>query len=564
MRFREYSGLARVRMSDLLRRLAVPGPLELILVPWAVLWGIGSRPLYEPDEGRYALGALGMLASGDWVLPTLHGVPYIDKPPLLYWLEAIGALLVGESERGLRLLPALACLASAWLTYRLGKELFGRRAGVLAAGVLATSFLYLGVARVLVPDGALTTGVVAAYLGFVLIHHGKPGAVWLWGGLIFGCLAKGPVAIAEFGPAAALYWFLASPRPPLRHFRPIPGIAALALAVVPWSLAVESRVPGYLAYFMGDQNLRALYTPGIHHAAPWYMAALFVVAGFLPWSPLLVWVRTGREASRAWLPLLWAGFTILLFTLSVSKLPAYYLPAMPALALLVGWSLERGSEARVAGLTLLGLGPTAVCVGAALLRLPPVREIASPLLVAGVLVWCVGVSLAGALLRSGRAIAAVRALLALTAIALTAAHGGIEGLNETRSPRGFLVRNRSVLDRCETLLLGRFPTGMAELYLSRPVILIGTNRDYSIGRELLPESLTLPDPEEVERLLRSGPHACVLARSRSARALRSVLGELREIAHSEEYALLATAGPNEVDGLEEARADAAPDRSRSP
>src|SRR5947209_17842055 len=82
-----------------------------------------SYPLIEPDEGRYAEIGREMLTSGDWVVPTLNGRPYLDKPPLFYWLLAGSFELFGVSARAARLVPALAALLTVLATFA-----FGRRA----------------------------------------------------------------------------------------------------------------------------------------------------------------------------------------------------------------------------------------------------------------------------------------------------------------------------------------------------------------------------------------------------------------------------------------------------
>ncbi len=53
-----------------------------------LLWGMGSYPLLDHNEGMYAAIAKDMLKSGDFIIPHLNGVPYIEKPPMLYWLTA--------------------------------------------------------------------------------------------------------------------------------------------------------------------------------------------------------------------------------------------------------------------------------------------------------------------------------------------------------------------------------------------------------------------------------------------------------------------------------------------
>ena len=70
-------------------------------VVWFAL--LAGRPLYDPDEGRYAEIPREMLSGGDWVIPHLNGLAYIEKPPLQYWATAISYRLLGTSEFAARL-----------------------------------------------------------------------------------------------------------------------------------------------------------------------------------------------------------------------------------------------------------------------------------------------------------------------------------------------------------------------------------------------------------------------------------------------------------------------------
>ena len=93
-------------------RWLLPG---LFAVAWLV--SLGQRGLYNPDEGRYAEIPREMLASGDWVIPHLNGLVYIEKPPLQYWATAISEAVFGQNDWAARLyigLCALATLRTAW------------------------------------------------------------------------------------------------------------------------------------------------------------------------------------------------------------------------------------------------------------------------------------------------------------------------------------------------------------------------------------------------------------------------------------------------------------------
>src|SRR5271169_1253865 len=86
------------------RRLSL---LVLLVLPAALLYPTRGFHLLEPDEGRYAQIPREMLDSGNWVVPTLQGEPYLDKPPLLYWLVALSYRAFGVSPDAARLVPAV-------------------------------------------------------------------------------------------------------------------------------------------------------------------------------------------------------------------------------------------------------------------------------------------------------------------------------------------------------------------------------------------------------------------------------------------------------------------------
>ena len=82
--------------------------LLLILFGFLFLYGLGSAPLIDPDEGRYAEIPREMLLRSDFVTPTLNYVKYFEKPPLLYWVNAASMSIFGQNEFAARLPSALS------------------------------------------------------------------------------------------------------------------------------------------------------------------------------------------------------------------------------------------------------------------------------------------------------------------------------------------------------------------------------------------------------------------------------------------------------------------------
>src|SRR2546428_12900735 len=117
------------RLAELLVLLALSIPF---------LFAKLGMPFLDPDEGLYATIAQEMLNGGDWVIPHINGLPYLEKPPLFFWLTGLTFWLVGPSEWATRVWSALPALGTVILTWRIGRRLHGACAGLLAGIVVAT------------------------------------------------------------------------------------------------------------------------------------------------------------------------------------------------------------------------------------------------------------------------------------------------------------------------------------------------------------------------------------------------------------------------------------------
>src|SRR5881409_3953979 len=105
--------------------------------------GIGMRSLWNPNEPVYAEGTREMIEQKDFYLPRVNGLIYSDKPVFYFWAMLIGCLLTGGlSEAGLRLPSVISGVLSVLLIYRMGRQIFGIRAGFLASACLTTTVMF--------------------------------------------------------------------------------------------------------------------------------------------------------------------------------------------------------------------------------------------------------------------------------------------------------------------------------------------------------------------------------------------------------------------------------------
>src|ERR1700690_1441038 len=142
----------------------------------AVLWfaTLSLRPLFNPDEGRYAEIAREMLTGGDWVIPHLNGLAYIEKPPLQYWATALSLRIFGQSEFAARFYTACCAFATLLTVWVLARRLWNSSAAWRAAVMLSSMLLFLVMGQLLTLDMGLTLYLTVALAGFLLAQTGRP------------------------------------------------------------------------------------------------------------------------------------------------------------------------------------------------------------------------------------------------------------------------------------------------------------------------------------------------------------------------------------------------------
>ncbi len=310
--------------------------------------------LFEPDEGRYAQIPREMLTTGDWIVPQLQGQPYLDKPPLFYWLVMACYQLFGYHDWAARLVPALAVQGTILITYLFGRRLLGERPAFWGALALALMPGFVGMGRLVLLDGTLAFWVTLATLSAAYAVNGQSlrRGYWLLSAVAcgLGVMTKGPIAMVLLLPPLWAFQRLSGNKSSI-GWRGWLVFAGVLLAVTaPWYVAVCLRQPDFARHFFLVHNVERFAQPFDHDRPFWfYVPVLF--ASMLPLPllgiPCCRFLFSAKTADRrcpvlGYL-LLSAAWCVLFFSLAGSKLPTYILPALPPLALAGGAYLAQSS-----------------------------------------------------------------------------------------------------------------------------------------------------------------------------------------------------------------------------
>ncbi|HQX92926.1 MAG TPA: glycosyltransferase family 39 protein, partial [Thermomonas sp.] len=218
-----------------------------IVLLWlaATAW---MRPLMHPDEGRYATVAWEMLRSGDWLTPTLNGMPFFHKPPLFYWITAAALWLLGPIEIAARTASLLGASLGA-----LGLYLFTRRwCGLLLARrsllVLLVLPMYFAAAQfanldMLVAGCIMATILALAHVALCFEQGlGYRRMLWLAYALAgLGLLAKGLIGFVIPAMVIGLWLLLRWRWRTLWALVSVPGFMLLLAITAPWFIAMQQR-----------------------------------------------------------------------------------------------------------------------------------------------------------------------------------------------------------------------------------------------------------------------------------------------------------------------------------
>lgn len=344
-------------------------------------WRLGHLPLIDPDEPFYAQTTREMVQGNEWLTPMIFGERQFEKPIFFYWQSMISMKLFGDNPFACRAPSALAATLLVFLTWWFGRRMFSPRAGFCAAVVLATGVEYAFMSRLMLTDICLALCISASVFFFWLATEEEDKRDrWMILHFVASALAmltKGPVGLLVPTLGSICYLWFTGKRSPWRGKGLWLGLLAWLLIAGPWYATMFAKYGmEYWHRFFVHENWERLTSAEHRHSNHWWYYLMILVAGNLPWIPLLIAavVRTvkGIKTDQRFLFLVcWFVPSLIFFTICNSKLPTYTFFLFVTLALVMGHTLDqwisggfRGKGERLF-VAILAVLQTVLVIGAA-------------------------------------------------------------------------------------------------------------------------------------------------------------------------------------------------------
>jgi 4-amino-4-deoxy-L-arabinose transferase-like glycosyltransferase len=340
--------------------------VALAALLFVYLFSCGVPRLFDQIDGQYAGAAREMMVRGDWLIPTQNGVPRLQKPPLVYWCEALSMSIVGVNEFGARLPVALATVGWFLATGLVARRVIGTwSAGVAGSLTLAMFMGTFFFTHLVMPEPFLGCFVSLSFWALLkaiqaaeIPDRERQVDWWLMAAWTFIALSTFTKGIhGMLIPVVALSctaWLRPSIRGIWRRFllRPHGWILFLTI-LAPWYLLTEWRYPGFLKdHFFNEQIGSALSQrspPDSDRVPLWifwpeHLVLLFPISLLFPAVVRASLQR--RKDRRPWLNedgiLLLSWFLVVALGISFANIQDYYLMiAWAPIAIWVAWAVSK-------------------------------------------------------------------------------------------------------------------------------------------------------------------------------------------------------------------------------
>jgi 4-amino-4-deoxy-L-arabinose transferase-like glycosyltransferase len=463
--------------------------LLLLLSYGLFFYQSGARYIWDPDEDEYALVNREMVEDGHWIYPTVNGHPYSVKPPFYNWMGSALSLIGGEvTEASSRLPSALFATAGVLMTYLLGTLLFGYRAGLLAAMVLATTPLYVEQARwiqIHLPGAVLMTATILCfYWGYAREQRRPLAYLLMYIPLGIGTLTTGPVAVIMPALIIGGYLLLIRDFGHIWRMRLGWGVLIYLVIAAPWYATVSMRKE-YAQVLLVTTNVTRYFSAFVH-TQPFYFY-IEKLTHFLPWllfipGVVIAYIKhlSVEERKALLLPLVWGLGLFIFFSLSRTKRGVYMINIAPALALLagasIGWAISRFESSPfwrrsftwpvIALLVVLTLGALGLPLFAWYVA-PDWLAVVAPITIMGLIAMAFS---ARFLARKQNLAVIATMVLLLTGIVVYGAKTVVGKVNEAKSPRAFCQHVNTIIPQDEKLRMFAFFRPAYAFYTHRRIL----------------------------------------------------------------------------------------------
>jgi 4-amino-4-deoxy-L-arabinose transferase-like glycosyltransferase len=373
----------------LILRRVWPEALVAVLAAVVFLGCLGSVELWGKREQRVSAEAIDTVDNSHWLVAEIQGRPRLEKPPLPRWMIAALVFATGCREEWVVRLPGAVCaLAVVALVYAQGRRIGGRAVGLASALVLCSTGSFVGEMRQASSDGPLVLfTTLALFAAWRVIdgecHLAKAPRAWRWWRIVFyaamglGFLTKGPVILMLLAVTIVPYLAFSGrlAQGLNRLTAAVGGLLLFAVLAASWPVAVLLHDPNALQLWLLEMSEKTGVFQTLHHRSrslpllqwpgmvlPWVVIAVAAMATPFRWRSIAVPGHgsltahgesvprdpSGGESRRS-SPLWFAwwcavGNLGVLSCWAIAK-PHYYLPCMPAMALLIGAAWVRLARA---------------------------------------------------------------------------------------------------------------------------------------------------------------------------------------------------------------------------
>ena len=341
--------------------------VALVLLATALGIGGAARVPLDGDPAMYGTIARTIVDTGEWTHLTFNGIPYVNKPPLHFWLNALVFRVAGVGTFTAILLPGLLGVVCTLLVYVLVRRTLGDADAAFLAGlVYVTTPEVTHWSRGVHLETLVTTwvllGLFAAYRSLT-----EPDGVLLLGvAAIGGWFAKGPQGLFPVVVALVLWWHGGMLR--ARVFSPWSAVVLVLVLVTvgPWlSARLDEGSDFGHAYFEGQIG-QVLFEAGELRRGPlWYLGKL--LRTYWPWLPVAVagiamLIRQWSTSAGTRLWLVYGAVVLTVISAAMGKKSRYLFQLYPALAAAAGLALAHFARRRPALPALLLAGATIATV----------------------------------------------------------------------------------------------------------------------------------------------------------------------------------------------------------